>query len=271
MRANFKRPLKNLARKLVSERRYMALQQAHTAYRKELWPDADIHLAESRNRLLDLKSKHKGERCFIIGNGPSLKKSNLSHLETEYTFGLNRIYLLFDELGFTTTYLVSVNQLVIEQFAAEIEELPCMKFISWSGRDAIEFTEDVIFLQPRPITAFFRNLTEGIWTGGTVTYAAMQIAYYLGFEMVILVGVDHSFATKGQPHKTVISQGDDPNHFDPSYFGKGVKWQLPDLERSELAFGLAKYEFEQVGREIVDATVGGKLDIFRKVEYEGLF
>jgi hypothetical protein len=99
----------------------------------------------------------------------------------------------------------------------------------------------------------------------------MQIAYYMGFQEVILIGVDHSFSTTGKPHATVTSQGDDPNHFAANYFGKGFRWQLPDLETSELAYRLAKEQFERAGREIVDATIGGKLQVFRKVDYLELF
>ena len=104
-----------------------------------------------------------------------------------------------------------------------------------------------------------------------MTYAAMQIAYYLGFQKVILIGVDHSYGTQGKPHSTVVSQGADLNHFDPHYFGKGFRWQLPDLETSELAYRIAKYQFECHDREIVDATVDGKLQVFRKVDYQTLF
>ncbi len=105
-----------------------------------------------------------------------------------------------------------------------------------------------------------------------MTYTAMQIAYYLGFQRIILVGVDHSFkTTKGEPGSPVVSQGDDPNHFDPQYFGKGFRWLLPDLEMSELAYRIAKYQFERANREIVDATIGGKLQVFRKVDYRSLF
>jgi hypothetical protein len=99
----------------------------------------------------------------------------------------------------------------------------------------------------------------------------MQVAYYLGFQKVILVGVDHSFVTQGKPHTTVVSQGDDPNHFDPQYFGKGFRWQLPDLETSEMTYRIAKWQFENTGREIVDATVDGKLQVFPKVDYHLLF
>jgi hypothetical protein len=237
--------------------------------------EAEWYLSPKRwgsvRRLQGFKNKHAGERCFILGNGPSLRKTDLSLLKDEVTFGLNRIYLLFDEIGFATTYYVCVNNLVIEQCAHEIEELPGPKFISWRARDLINLVPDMMFLRPLNGPRFCTDITKGIWEGATVTYVAMQIAYYLGFQEVILIGVDHSFETKGKPHTTVVSQGPDPNHFDPQYFGKGFRWQLPDLETSELAYHLAKYEFARDGREIVDATVGGKLQVFHKVDYHTLF
>jgi len=93
----------------------------------------------------------------------------------------------------------------------------------------------------------------------------------MGFSEVILIGVDHNFATKGKPNTTITSEGDDPNHFDPKYFGKGFRWQLPDLETSEIAYRMARNAFEADGRKVVDATVGGKLTVFPKVEYNSLF
>jgi hypothetical protein len=69
----------------------------------------------------------------------------------------------------------------------------------------------------------------------------------------------------------VVSQGDDPDHFDSRYFGKGFRWQLPDLETSELAYQMARRAYAQAGRQVLDATVGGRLAVFPKVEYETLF
>ncbi len=37
---------------------------------------------------------HHGQRCFIIGNGPSLQRTDLTKLKDEFTFGMNRIYLV---------------------------------------------------------------------------------------------------------------------------------------------------------------------------------
>ena len=61
-------------------------------------PAAYLHpwRRESIRRLAELKDIHKGRRAFIIGNGPSLKQTDLSKLKNEITFGMNRIYLLFD-------------------------------------------------------------------------------------------------------------------------------------------------------------------------------
>jgi hypothetical protein len=98
----------------------------------------------------------------------------------------------------------------------------------------------------------------------------MEIAYYLGFTTVILVGVDHFFKQSGEPHKLVTAKAEDPNHFHPDYFGKGVKWQYPDLERSEQAYRIAKKVYEEDGRVILDATVGGHLQVFPKVDYKSI-
>lgn len=88
---------------------------------------------------------------------------------------------------------------------------------------------------------------------------------------MILIGVDHNFTTQGKPNTTVISKGDDPDHFDASYFGKGFRWQLPDLETSERAYLRARDAYEAAGRDVLDATIDGKLTIFPKVDYNSLF
>lgn len=219
------------------------------------------------------RDRHRGERCFIIGNGPSLRRTDLSLLRDEVTFGMNRIYLLFPELGFTTTYYVAVNALVIEQCAAEIRALPMPKFITWRARRWLADDPGVIFLDTDytgPAT-FARDVTGRVFEGSTVTYVALQLAYHMGFEEVVLVGVDHNFQTQGPANATVVSEGEDPNHFHPNYFGKGFRWQLPDLEASEAAYRLARQAFEADGRRVLDATVGGKLTVFPKVGYESLF
>lgn len=232
---------------------------------------------ESIRRLDSLRDSHRGERCFILGNGPSLRQTDLTKLRHEFTFGLNRIYLLFAELGFPTTFFVSTNDLVIEQCRDEIMALPIPKFLTWRSRRF--FTEEQFHQEEPPVflyttytgPRFTRRASRRIWEGATVTYVALQLAFHMGFSTVYLVGVDHSFVTKGQANQTITSEGDDPNHFAPNYFGKGFRWQLPDLDTSERAYIMARKEFEADRRQVIDATVNGRLTVFPKADYLSLF
>lgn len=239
------------------------------------FPGAYFHpwRRESMTRLAEIKDIHKGKRAFIIGNGPSLTRTDLSKLKDEFTFGLNRIYMLFQELGFATTYFVSINDLVIEQCTGEIAALPMPKFLSWR-------THQFFPSGPLPATflyttydnpAFACDVRHRVWESATVTYVALQLAFHMGFGQVILVGVDHNSNVPGKANTTVVSQGDDPNHFHPGYFGKGFRWQLPDFETSEIGYRLARHVYESAGREVLDATIGGKLTIFHKVDFQTLF
>jgi hypothetical protein len=254
---------------------YNVLREGRDALiRASLWPAATFHpwRQDSIHRLAALRDKHRGKRCFIIGNGPSLKQTDLSKLEGEFTLGQNRIYLAFPELGFTTNYYLSVNDLVIEQCAEDIQNLAMPRFISWRGRKWIKPQDNLYFLHTTYTgEKFARDIRGRVWEGGTVTYTSLQVAYYLGFSQVILVGVDHNYVTQGKPNETVVSQGDDPNHFHPGYFGKGFRWQLPDLIQWEDAYRLARRTYEADGRSVMDATVGGKLRVFPRVEFESLF
>jgi len=227
---------------------------------------------DARRKIRQYHNRYEGKRCFVIGNGPSLKDTNLSKLAHEYTFGMNRIYLMFPQLGFSTSFLVCINDLVIEQTVADLQKLTMPRFFSWRGRKWLRPTENLYFLYTTYTgPKFAKDATRRLWEGATVTYVCLQLAYYFGFSQVILIGVDHNFVTQGKPNATVISEGDDPNHFSPNYFGKGFRWQLPDLETSEMAYRMARQAYEKDGRSILDATVGGKLTVFPKVKYETLF
>ncbi|MFQ5924285.1 MAG: hypothetical protein ACE5M4_15730, partial [Anaerolineales bacterium] len=199
---------------------------------------------------------------------------DLSVLRSEQTISLNRGYLLYDKIGRSCPYHVVVNALVVEQWADEIEGLRNTKFVSWDRRHWFNRREDILYLggptQKYP-PRFSPDVTKDLWSGATVTFVALQVAYFLGFSKVVLIGVDHRFKTEGEPHSTVTTIGDDLNHFDPTYFGGGTRWQLPDLETSELAYMLARFYYARDHREILDATVGGALTIFPKVDYHSLF
>ena len=232
---------------------------------------------ESRERVAKYKDLHQGKRCFVIGNGPSLKQTDLSKLKDEFTIGVNRIYLAFPEMGFNTSYLVSVNTLVLEQCVEDFKNLSLPRFFTWRARSwfsqYMRNDPNLMFLDTDYTgEAMFSGDAMGrLFEGFTVTFVALQLAFYMGFEEVILIGVDHNFTTQGPANTTVVSSGEDPNHFAANYFGKGFRWQLPDLEGSERAYIMAREAYSKAGRKILDATHGGKLTVFPKVPYDELF
>jgi hypothetical protein len=196
---------------------------------------------------------------------------DLRFLRKHTCIGLNKIFLGFKKFGFYPKYYVAVNDLVIEQSAAEIKALNCVKFISqrnahWVPESAMTYHINT----QSPPQRFCTDITQGVHEGWTVTYAALQIAYYLGFKKVVIVGMDHRYTYQGQPNETHLLQGDDPNHFSPGYFG-GQRWDNPDLVHSEESYRLARNIFEADGRRIIDATLGGACTVFEKQDYTQVF
>ena len=268
--------MKQALKHSLSPQMVEALGSTYDAIRRlpEL-PAAYLHpwRRESIRKLSALKDSHRGERCFLIGNGPSLRNTDLTRLRGEFTFGFNRIFLAASELGFVPSCLVSVNDLVIEQSAADLQALKMPKFFSWRAHRWLRMAEDIHFIYTSYTgPGFARDVSGRVWEGATVTNVGLQLAYHMGFAKVILIGVDHNFtAAQGKPNQTVVSTGADPNHFSGAYFGKGFRWQLPDLETSERGYRYARQAYEAAGRQVLDATVGGKLQVFPKVDYESLF
>ena len=235
-------------------------------YRKEYYK----WKSKYAKRLLQYKDLHKEQDCFIIGNGPSIKNMDLSVLKNYHTFALNKANLLFDMFDIEFSYHVCVDDIVLEQIYNDIIEnkFKCTSFIAEGLID--KKIEDKSYIQRLFIGGtwtFHKDITKQIHTGNTVTYVAMQIAYYMGFQRIFIIGVDHSWKGQGKAHEVNVLNSEDINHFHPDYF-KGKKWHAPDIEGNEISYSLAKYFFEKENRKIYDATVNGKLDIFPKISFD---
>ena len=202
---------------------------------------------------------HAGETCTIIGNGPSLKSVPAAFLHKYPSFGTNRIYLLDN---FTPNFYVSVNPLVIEQCKDEINELHCIKFITSTMAHLIYGSYPII---SNGIPRFCYEPYNEIYEGFTVTFAAMQLAYYMGFDTVLLVGVDHRFKFDGAPNMKQYLEKDDKNHFSPDYF-KDKFWHTPDLERSNEAYKMANEAFLADDRMIINLTPNSGTSVFNTQE-----
>jgi hypothetical protein len=223
-----------------------------------------------RPKLMQFQNLHKDEDCFIIGNGPSLNNMDLSLLNEYYVFGLNKINLIFKNQKINLDYHVVVNELVIAQIENDIKlgQFNCFSFVSYHASIGKKLFGDNIFqiyCRDAP-WSFYSTIVEPIDEGYTVTFVALQIAYFMGFRNIFLIGVDHNFKQIGKPNEKQELKCSDLNHFDPNYF-KDQQWHLADMEGNEASYALAKHEYHNDGREIYDATLEGKLNIFKKIPF----
>ncbi len=203
------------------------------------------------------KNLHDGETCYILGNGPSLNDVDFEQLKDKVTFGSNGIFK--NDWDFMPTYLVAVNPLVLDQMGDGIVLANTIKFLSKpfdlpTGVEPTDIGETHI-LDTSVNTPFFQSdITKPLWEGHTVTYVCLQIAFYMGFKEVILLGLDHYFGEEVNPNKEVIAAGKDEWHFRDDYFSDGMKWNLPDLAMSEIAYSLAKWCYADAGRKIINCS-----------------
>lgn len=239
-------------------------------------------LRSNERRILDYKDAYKGRRMFIIGNGPSLNKLDLSLLKNELTIGVNSIFLAREKLGGLPTHYVVEDLFVAEDRADQINDLRGTQ--KWFGnylRHCLNPDPDTLWLNVRMrydnyknFPYFSKDACRQVWTGGSVTYICMQLAYYFGIEEAYLIGFDHHYdipksaIVKGLE---IVSTADDPNHFDPTYFGKGYRWHDPMVDRMEKGYKKAARAFRERGGFMKNATAGGKLECLPRVSYESLF
>jgi len=241
---------------------------------------------KSKNQIKGLKNKFAGKRCFIVGNGPSLNELNLNLLKNEYSFAVNSIYYKTREMGYKPTFYAVEDPHVINDNINEINDYECdymffpskfkSKFKKGKNRYFVNldysFFNDVspYFEKPR----FSQDCSEEVFCGQSVTIVNLQLAYYLGFTEVYLIGMDFSYNIPDSAKvdgNVIESTEDDVNHFHPDYFGKGKKWHDPKLHNVLKSYKMAKLMYEIDGRKIINATKGGKLEVFDRVDYNLLF
>jgi hypothetical protein len=241
-----------------------------------------IFLTQNHRKILSLHNKHVGERCFIIGSGPSINDMDLTPLKKEITFGFNAFYLIKDRVGFLPTYYLVEDPFPAEDNAGAINQLhetikifpSDLKYCLRPDNHTIYvyFNRDYVEYHHPDFPLFSDNALRCIYWGGTVAYMALQMAYYMGIREVYLLGIDLTYNIPSHlADGVVISNEADTSHFHPDYFGPGKRWHDPKVERMSKSFEKAGEFFIDKGGKVYNATVGGKLEIIPRVDFNSLF
>lgn len=242
-------------------------------------------------RFMSLRDRFAGERIFVMGNGPSLNRTPLDRLDGEFVFGVNRVSLLFERVSWRPTFFTAFDVRVVpdnkEEFAAL--DVP-YKFFSARYKQMLGARDNHFWHHTKGHYEGFDHAFEptvvysGFGGGGTIGVIAIELAFFMGFREILLIGTDVSYTvpeTVKQEGEDEFGDGvklelqstrdDDANHFDPRYFGTGKKWHNPNVREMKIGFARAAAYVEQRGGRLRNATVGGDLDEVERVDFDSLF
>lgn len=157
--------------------------------------------------LNDFKNIHRSERCFILGNSPSLKLEALELLSDEIVFICNRGYKA-KELGLKSfKYYILSDANLYRDFSKELDEnIDCVKFISSSviNKCSIKIDPDKIIpfnrLSNKIVKEFPNDPSNGWDRVLTVVLDAAIIAYFMGFKEIYFLGVDLNYEKNKNNH-----------------------------------------------------------------------
>ncbi|MBQ4401468.1 MAG: DUF115 domain-containing protein [Synergistaceae bacterium] len=230
------------------------------------------------------KNFYDGQRCFIIGNGPSLTIKDLEKLKEfgEISIASNSIYNLFPNTEWRPTIYTVHDFQEIKKTREKISAVKTeLKIVAMSASGRIYNIDEAILLrliEPKRGGYFSDDISKCVYDGGTVTYVSLQCAVYMGFKEIILLGVDHSFAREQTKDGKMIINNKIKNHFQnyqtDDFWGNGQKDEeavVFPLDFATDAFITARHYADEHGVRILNATRGGKLEVFERVDFDTLF
>lgn len=225
-----------------------------------------------------LHNSVKKDRCFIIGNGPSLTLEDLNRLKNEDTFACNRIYKLYKNTEWRPTYYVSQDNGVLLEIKEDMDYvIKNSKYVFLNSYIAaflkrrLTKKDNVLFFKvnskydyPNP-PGFSMDISKEVCEGFTVAYTCIQMAVFLGYKEIYLIGVDHNYNLNLKADGSVEEKDGVINYM------SGLEGKLafpPQMEKSTLAFEEANRVCKSNGIKIYNATRGGKLEAFPRIYFD---
>lgn len=248
---------------------------------KLLWFHTPFFLPLLCQRKLRSLKKTASGRCFIVGTGPSLTLEDLDKLDNEVVFGANSLCTVAQErfrksqassrkpwyYGFQDDAVWRNYNEIIQTFPQEhvlyntdvLYRLGKKEFKIWNS--AISFHSDFhghAFRYGRDLkTGFAKNAALRVHDGYTILYSLLQIAVYMGFTEIYMLGADCNYDQKIQ-HFADCKKDISPEGIYKTLAG-------PSMIAS---YKVAKKWADKHGIKIYNATRGGMLEVFPRVDLD---
>lgn len=253
----------------------------HISIKRRLWPIKvlikNVYLffkdREKLKKIYSYKNKYLNQSCFIIGNGPSLNANDLELIRNYKTFASNSIFKIFTETEWRPNFYGVCDKKYYEENKKSILEnihspsfYPLDMNIPERKIDNFYLRQQKFFIEKKP--PFSSNAGLLLFDGSTVTYMLIQLAVYMGFKKIYLLGVDFSYS------KTINIKGQViRNNLIKDYFNNDKSENnivVPNLEQSYLSYKSALKYTTKTGIEIINLSRKSKLDLFKKSSIESL-
>lgn len=242
---------------------------------KEFCVSHAYYKQDDKDRIKTFKNRYKGKRCFIVGNGPSLNSTDLDLIRDEYTFATNRIYNIFGKTEWRPSFYVCVDPIQLIENKDDIKSMTnTIKFISCranlTGENCYKINDKryyVINPYKDYKVKFSRDADRYITTHSTVTYVAMQLAIYMGFEEIILLGIDHTFKVMTDSNNRIrINEKINKNHFADQK--ESNQYIVFDANGANRDYEAVRNIANSRNITIINATRGGNLEVFKRQKLE---
>jgi hypothetical protein len=290
---------------------YPAIRVFHAmGVRRFRFVDEEATRALEIPHLLDeFVGRHRGERAFVVGNGPSLRNIDMTLLKDEITFGSNRSFLGYEDWGYAFRYWGISDRLQVEMYREEYEagvDAAAVKFFPFeylhrfdvANACPCEILSDVAIGGRWLKFPHFGETPSALFMSFTVTITLIQIAALMGCNPIVLIGVDHNYPIARVKRRGRNAEIDNPalttpldelrrrsklgwdfwegdsvtgaTHFTDKYVTNKI-FVPPRTAWSETAYDYAKLWGDRNGVDIVNATPGSQLTSFPLRRYEDFF
>lgn len=249
-----------------------------------VWLQNEIYylLHKREYPIADFKNKYQNQSCFIIGNGPSLQVNDLELLQNKHiiTFGANFIYHIFDETSWRPTYLSVIDIIMFSQgdFIERMnkEKLPMLFTRSNFAKMASVLTCPTCVINSQKddkfkTAKFSMDCTKIVYGLATVTYMNVQLAAFMGFKNIYLLGMDHYYTKLRLENGKKIINENTKSYFGNWYNEEKAKTDAPGnmLYRMDKVYQKAEEVSRTTGKfRIYNATRGGHLEWFERVNFD---
>ncbi|MGN0367077.1 MAG: 6-hydroxymethylpterin diphosphokinase MptE-like protein [Suilimivivens sp.] len=229
----------------------------------------------------NLRESQKGARCFIVGNGPSLKATDLDLLKNEITFAFNKIFDIYSDTSWRPTFYMVTDKSLINTFL--MKSIPdigsSMAYVFdkrlceyWSKKMPVK---EIFLFGKTPVkreTLYIDKVSENVENyfspSQSVSVNAIELAFYMGFSEIYLLGFDHEFPIEISMDGKKIVKRNVVSHFSEI---KDKQAYPSCKEALTLCFETCKKYADEHGVKIYNATRGGKLEVFERIDFDSMF